>query len=158
MIGGSSGVVSGQFEINATDCSSRPGTSVHITKSNPRHARRDMGFKRYSDLWVCFSQIPLPTGEGAAKRRVRGTAIKIHRKTRRNVCGTPHPARWRGPPSPAGRGIRLKHSAIWTAVPGQEGQWLFHPQIALLLHQFIVQISVERRIQVPGRKIVGFYF
>jgi hypothetical protein len=25
------------------------------------------------NLWVCVLQIPLPTGEGAAKRRVRGT-------------------------------------------------------------------------------------
>src|SRR6185369_2412008 len=46
-------------------------------------------------------RIPLPTGEGAAKRRVRGT----NKQNCFNRCGTPHPARWRGPPSPVGRGI-----------------------------------------------------
>src|SRR5678810_668787 len=48
-----------------------------------------------------YLRIPLPTGEGAAKRRVRGT----NEQNCFNRCGTPHPARWRGPPSPVGRGI-----------------------------------------------------
>src|SRR5678809_981059 len=48
-----------------------------------------------------YLRIPLPTGEGAAKRRVRGT----NKRNCFNRCGTPHPARWRGPPSPVGRGI-----------------------------------------------------
>jgi hypothetical protein len=46
-----------------------------------------------------FRQIPLLKGEGAAKRRVRGAEKHLF---------TPHPARFREPPSPFGRGMR-KH-------------------------------------------------
>ena len=41
-----------------------------------------------------YLRIPLPTGEGAAKRQVRGT----NKQNYFNRCGTPHPARWRVPP------------------------------------------------------------
>ena len=48
-----------------------------------------------------ISAIPLPTGEGAAKRRVRGTTRKMF------FCGTPHPAF--GHPLPLGEGCFFKH-------------------------------------------------
>ncbi len=47
---------------------------------------------------ICFVWIPLPTGEGAAKRRVRGTA--------RNCFHLVPLTRPFGPPSPVGRGNR----------------------------------------------------
>ena len=60
------------------------------------------------------SAIPLPKGEGAAKRRVRGEE--------KSLC-TPHP----GPPfpdippSPSAEEFARKRFLIWTAQPDQEG-------------------------------------
>jgi hypothetical protein len=50
-----------------------------------------MGFNRFSESEVCFLQIPLPTGEGAAKRRVRGTVMKIPGKTSKKCLWYPSP-------------------------------------------------------------------
>jgi hypothetical protein len=57
------------------------------------------------------------------------------RKHRRNTCGTPHPARWRGPPSPVGRGIRPKafrlfgfshRTVLWFRMSDQDAQRIIH--------------------------------
>ena len=55
-----------------------PGTAVQIATNRSAQGGGIRGM---------YLQIPLPTGEGAAKRRVRGTRKRKYL----NRCGTPHP-------------------------------------------------------------------
>jgi len=41
------------------------------------------------------------------EREPRSGGWGVQKRKHLNSCGTPHPARWRGPPSPVGKGICL---------------------------------------------------
>jgi hypothetical protein len=69
---------------------------LNVGKSIPNAVQAIRPLDDSQDARCSFLRIPLPKGEGDAKRRVRGEE--------KNLC-TPHPARWREPPSPFGRGI-----------------------------------------------------
>jgi hypothetical protein len=73
--------------------------------------------QRNPELENVLEQIPRPKGEGAAKRRLRGTAEKTI------SCGTPHAGApsLDVPPSSFGRGIRPTHFPIWKAQPEGKG-------------------------------------
>ena len=71
-----------------------------------------MGFKRFSDSKACFSQFPLPMGEGAPSRDGRAgegyntkNSSKIFEEM--NVVPLTRPAiyRWAGHPLPSGEGF-----------------------------------------------------
>ena len=70
-----------------------------------------MGFNPFSGSEVCFSQIPLPKGEGGPKGRVRGKVLDSSPLTRRPSGDGRHPL-------PSGEGFVPNNFLIWTVVRG----------------------------------------
>jgi hypothetical protein len=94
-------------------------------------------FRHYNGL-KCLGRIPLLKGEGAAKRRVRGTTKKM------SFLWNPSPGLW--PPSPFGRGTReMQIFNFVNCVPEQNSR----PNFSRLLRRE-VRLRVFENLQNGG--------
>src|SRR2546426_2874896 len=74
-----------------------------------RQAQPHATSSRFANVETCFSRVPLPPGEGGAKRRVRARNAE--------TLGIPALIRPFGPPSPGGRRTVPRVSRLfWTAL------------------------------------------